>query len=138
MSIRTERVARLIQRELASILSNEFSEQIQPMVTVTGVRMTKDLSIAYVHVSVMGQTEAERASGFQHLQTLTPQIRTVLARRIRHQFRSMPDVRFFLDESLEDARRMNDLFERIRAERKRRGEDEARPPEETQEQPGEA
>lgn len=137
MSIRTEKVARLMQRELASILSNEFSEQLQPLVTVTGVRMTRDLSIAYVHVSVMGQTEAERTSGFQHLQALTSQVRTVLARRIRHQFRSMPELRFFLDESLEEARRMNDLFERIRAERQRRGGDDL-PSEEAQEKTGEA
>ncbi len=120
MSIRTERVAKLFQREVADILITEFSEQIQPMVTVTGARVTKDLSVAYVYVSVFGTTKPERQAAFQHLQELTPQIRTALARRIRHQVRSIPELKFFLDESLQQARKLDDIFDRIREERERR------------------
>ena len=90
------------------------------MVTVTGVRMTKDLSIAYVHVSVLADTLAQRQTVFLRLEALTPQVRQILAGRIRHQMRSVPEVRFFLDESLQEAQRMEDLFDRIRAERQRR------------------
>jgi ribosome-binding factor A len=125
MSIRSERVSRLLQREVADILATEFSDQLNPMVTVTGVRMTKDFSIAYVDVSVMGSTKAEKESGFQHLNALTSQIRGSLAARIRHQMRAVPEIRFFLDESLERAKHMDTLFDRIRAERDHReGTDE--------------
>lgn len=120
MGIRTERVAKLLQREVADILLSEFSEELQPMVTVTGVRMTKDLSIAYVHVSVLGDTLPQRQSAFKHLEELTPKVRTALAGRIRHQMRAVPELRFFLDESLQEAQKMEDLFDRIRAERERR------------------
>jgi ribosome-binding factor A len=120
MSIRTERVARLLQREIADILNKEFDQQL--MVTVTDTRVTKDLSIAYVHVSVMGSTPEQRQATFRHLQEQNSQIRAALAGRIRHQLRLIPELRFFLDESLERARRMETLFDRIRAERERREE----------------
>jgi ribosome-binding factor A len=120
MSIRTERVAKLLQREIADILQTEFSEQLPGLFTVTNVRMTKDLSIAYVDVSVYGQELSQRRAAFRHLEELTPQIRSTLANRIRHQVRGIPEVRFFLDESIQEAKRMDELFERIRAERERR------------------
>lgn len=120
MGIRTERVAKLIQREVADILTTELNQELQAMVTVTGVRVTKDLSIAYVHVSVLGDTLAQRQTGFKRVEDLTSQIRQALAARIRHQMKSVPELRFFLDESLQEAQHMENLFDRIRAERERR------------------
>lgn len=123
MSIRTERVGKLLQREIADILQTEFAVQLPAMYTVTNVRMTKDLGIAYVDVSVYGQELSQRKSAFRHLEELTPQIRSSLADRIRHQVRSIPEVKFFLDESIHEAKRMDELFDRIRAERERREAD---------------
>lgn len=119
MSIRTERVAKLLQREIADILSKEFGEQ-QPMITVTNTRVTKDLSIAYVYLSVMGESAPQRQASFRHIEDQTAQIRHSLAGRIRHQLKAVPELKFFLDESLEEAQKMETLFDRIRAERERR------------------
>lgn len=124
MSIRTERVGKLLQREIADILQTDFSEQLPAMCTITNVRMTKDLGIAYVDVSVFGDQLSQRKDAFRHLEELTPQIRSTLADRIRHQLRGIPEVKFFLDESIHDAKRMDELFDRIRAERQRREDDE--------------
>ncbi len=123
MSIRTEKVAELIQREVADILQREFADQLHPMVTITRARVTPDLSTAYVHASVLGDTEAQREATFKQLQALTPQVRDALAARIRHQMRTIPEIRFFLDESLQKAKRMENLFDRIRKERERRNAD---------------
>lgn len=120
MSIRTKRVAELIQREVAQILQQDYAERLTPMVTITDARVTKDLSIAYVYASVMGDTEAERKATFKQLEALSDEVRSSLANRIRHQMRTIPEVRFFLDESLQRAKRMETLFDRIRAERERR------------------
>ena len=106
------------------MLGTEFSEQLQPMVTVTGARVTKDLSIAYLYVSVFGDAEAQRKATFKHLETLTPKIRIALASRIRHQLRTVPEIKFFLDESQIEAHKMENIFDRIRAERARRDGDE--------------
>lgn len=120
MSIRTEQVAELIQREVASILQRDYADQLQPMVTITHARVTPDLSIAYVYASVLGDTSAKREATFRQLKALAPQIRDTLASRIRHQMRTVPELNFFLDESLQKAKRMDDLFDRIREERERR------------------
>lgn len=120
MSIRTERVAELVQREVARILQREYADQLQPMVTITHARVTGDLSIAYVYASVLGDTSEEREATFKQLKALTPEIRDQLASRIRHQVREIPELKFFLDESLQKAKRMENLFDRIREERERR------------------
>ncbi len=69
MSIRTERVARMIQREVADLLQTDFGEASQSLVTVTGTRVTADLGIAYVNVSVLGDTPESRKAAFQRLDT---------------------------------------------------------------------
>lgn len=120
MSIYTERVAELVQREVARILQRDYSDQLQPMVTITRARVTGDLSIAYVYASVMGDTSEEREATFRQLKALTDDIREKLASRIRHEVREIPELKFFHDESLEEAKRMENLFDRIRAERERR------------------
>ena len=123
MSIRTERIAALVQREIADLLNTDFAEQVQPLVTVTNARVTPDLSIAYVYVSIYGDTHVQRTDALQHLRTLIPDLRQALAGRVRHQLRNVPELKLFLDESLQHAQEMEDLFERIRDERKRRESD---------------
>jgi len=120
MSIRTERVAKLIQREVAKLLSTDFADQVKPLVTVTDARVTKDLSIAYVYVSVMGDSSEQRETTFKRLESQLPELRSALASRVRHQLRIIPELRLFLDESLQRAERMENLFDRIQAERERR------------------
>lgn len=120
MSIRTERVARLVQREIASILLNDFSQEIPGLVTVTAARVTGDLSIAYVYVSVLSPTEEEKNAVFRHLESLTADIRVELASRIRHQVRKIPELRFFLDETQEQVARLEALFDDIRTEKEQR------------------
>lgn len=115
MSVRAERVARLLQREIADILMRDLGPSL--MVTVTDARVSRDLSIAYLSVSVMGGTPEQRQATFSRLVDRTTVVRNQLARRIRHQMRAVPELRFFLDESQENVRRMDTIFERIRQER---------------------
>jgi len=122
MSIHAERVSELVQREVARILQREYADQLQPMVTITRARMTGDLSIAYVYASVLGDTSEEREATFRQLKALAPEIREKLASRIRHKVREIPELKFFLDESLQKAKRMETLFDRIREERERRAD----------------
>jgi len=120
MSIRTERVASLFQREIAGILSLEYADLLHPMVTVTGVRVTNDLSIAYVYLSVMGDSPAQKTAVLAKVKDFMPRIRKTLGQAIRHQVKSIPELRFFLDETLENAQRMDELFGKINEERTER------------------
>lgn len=117
MSIRTDRVASLIQREVADILQKEFQEASQSLITVTGARITNDLSIATLTISVLGATEESRKAAFRRLDAQSDDIRHALAGRIRHDLRRMPELRFVLDEGAERSARMDRLFDRIREER---------------------
>ncbi|GAB5519260.1 MAG: 30S ribosome-binding factor RbfA [Rhodothermales bacterium] len=110
----------MIQKDVAALLSTEFSQDLPFMVTVTSVRMTRDLSIAYVYVTILGQTESEKQAAFRHLGEMTPKIRTALASTVRHQLRKVPELKFFLDNTLEESKKMDDLFAKIRAEREER------------------
>lgn len=116
MSIRTEKVARMIQREIADLLQNDFYEASQAFLTVTDVRMTPDLSIAYINISVMG-TDEEKKIALNRLDLAKVQIRKALAQRIRHQVRHIPNLKFFPDEALQHASKMDELFNQIKKER---------------------
>ena len=117
MSIRTDRVARMIQREVADVLQQDFSEATQSLLTVTDARVTKDLGIAYLNVSILGDSKPQRDAAFARLEGQTDQIRHALAQRIRHQVRRIPELRFFLDEGPQKVARMEELFDQIRADR---------------------
>ncbi len=117
MSIRTDRVSRMIQREVADLLQSDFSEATQSLVTVTGARVSPDLGVASIEVSVLGETPEARRAAFARVEGLATQVRHALAQRIRHQVRRIPEVRFFLDEGPQRAARMDELFARIAAER---------------------
>lgn len=120
MSIRTERVAELIQQEVAKILQRDYADRLQPLVTITDARMTPDLSIAYLYASVLGEKKEQREAAFRHLEELAPEVREKLASKIRHQLRTVPELKFFLDETQQRVRRLDSLFDRIQEERNRR------------------
>ena len=122
MSIRTERVSKLVQREVADLLQGEFHEMSHSMLTVTDVRVTADLGIAYIQVSAMGETKRQREIAVKRVEEMAPQVRHALAGRVRHQMRRVPELKFFLDDSAHDAKKLDDIFAQIRAER---GGDEA-------------
>ncbi len=136
MSIRTERVARMIQREVADLLQNDFNEASHSLMTITDTRITKDLGTAYINVSVLGDSAEARTAAFARLESQTVAIRTALAQRIRHQVRRIPEIKFFLDEGPQQAARMNDVFDKIRADREERGVPDEAPSEETPESRG--
>ncbi len=107
-----QRVARLMHREIADILARELPDQ--SMVTVTGVRVTRDLSIAYVDLSFMIDSVEDRQTAFDVLVSQTALVRKFLAQRIRHQIRAVPSIRFFLDDSQDQVRKLDTLFEKIK------------------------
>ena len=117
MSLRTQRVARLIQRDVATILQQEYAGVTQNMVTVTGVRITKDLGIAYIDVSVFAQSASEKEAIFQKMVAVSSEVRHSLASKVRHQLRVVPELRFFLDDSADKQAEMEQLFSKIRAQR---------------------
>lgn len=112
MSIRTERVASQIQKDLGDILRKEY-QPVGTFVSITKVVMTDDLSIAKVYLSIFAPGR-ETDPLYDRIDRSQDEIRHELAKRIRHQVRRIPDLLFFVDESSEIADKMERLFQRVR------------------------
>jgi len=97
---RQQKIARQIQKDVADIFSHEFASRLRGvMTTVTTVRMSPDLGYAKIYVSVFPFAEAERV--MQLLDAENWFVRRALGQRIKHQLKSVPELQFFLDDSLE-------------------------------------
>jgi len=124
MSIRTERLAAVIQRDLGHIIQQSYQKS-GSFITVTQVEVTQDLLIAKVFLSIYAPGKDEDAI-FSNLEEHNAAIRKELASKIRHQVRRIPELHFNKDESAEYVDKMENLFDRFREERKQRstGEEE--------------
>ncbi len=112
MSIRTEKVASLLQRELSAIFERELPRS-GPLVTVAEVKITADLGIARVYVSIIG-SEAQSAEVMEFLHTENKGIRKTLSSKIRNQFRRIPELEFYEDRLFEQANRIEQLLKSVR------------------------
>lgn len=99
-SIRQNKIARLLQKELAEIFQKESKNLFNgKMVTVTVVRITPDLSLAKVYLSIYPLKENDSFSTIVNQSAKT--IRNFLSKRIRHQVRVIPELSFYQDDSLD-------------------------------------
>ncbi|MEX2572913.1 MAG: 30S ribosome-binding factor RbfA [Balneolaceae bacterium] len=112
MSIRTERLGAVIQRDLGEILQQDY-QMSGTFITVTRVRVTPDLSIAKIYISVFSP-ERDSETVFQYIDEHTSEIRYELAGRIRHQVRRIPELHFYVDDSAEYVNRMEHLFKKVK------------------------
>jgi len=118
MSIRTERLAAVIQQDLGKIIQQDYQKN-GSFITVTHVEVTPDLMIAKVYLSIFAPGKDEDAI-FGNLEEHNAAIRKELASKIRHQVRRIPELHFSKDESAEYVDKMENLFDKIRKERKQR------------------
>ncbi len=111
MSVRTNRLAAVIQRDLGTMLQQQYQPE-GTFITVTRVRVTKDLSIAKVYLSVFSPgTDPDGI--YQYIDDHTAEIRHELASLIRHQVRRIPELQFYVDDSAEYVNRMETLFKKV-------------------------
>jgi ribosome-binding factor A len=99
-STRQKKVARLIQKEIADILLKKGSE-LGPgkLISVTKVRVSPDLSFAKVYLSIFPAVNQEAV--FTSVQEHTAKIRFELGHKVRSQLRIVPDIAFYIDDSLD-------------------------------------
>lgn len=110
---RPDQVGESIRQVIADLLLTELRDPRIGFVTVTGVQVTPDLSVATVRVSVMG-TEAEREQALEGLESAAGFLRTRVGRTLST--RVTPELRFELDRGLEHAARINRILGELRGE----------------------
>ena len=78
------------------------------MITVTVVRISPDLSVAKVYLSIFPSEEPDKF--LKNIQHHVKHIRNELGKRVRHQLRIVPELAFFIDDSLDYADHIDDLL----------------------------
>ena len=121
-SRRPRKVAQSIQREIASLLLLDVKDPHVRNVTITGVTVSKDLTVARVRFLVLGtgqepdeMAERMRAEASEGLERAKGFLRREVGRRVG--LRVVPDLRFHWDQGIEHRRRMDDIFAEIAADR---------------------
>lgn len=110
-STRQLKVGRELQKSLAEILRNKGMAAFGgAMVTVSEVRISPDLSVAKVYVSVFPSAKAE--SVMEILLENSKALRGELGRLVAKQFRIVPELVFQLDTSLDYAEHIDDLLKK--------------------------
>jgi len=110
---RTGRVGEQIKKEISSLIQMELKDPRIGFVTVTGVEVTGDLSLARVYLSILG-SEEEKAETLKSLQRAKGFLRTELGRRIR--LRLTPEIEFRFDSSIEYGSRIEALLHELNRE----------------------
>ena len=107
-STRQSKIARLIQKELSEIFLLQAKSMNGVLVSVTAVRVSPDLSIARVYISVFPSERGDEI--VKNLNDNMRSIRFELGNRLRHQLRIIPELKFFIDDSLDYLERIDALL----------------------------
>ena len=96
---RQAKIARLIQKELSEIFRLQTAKTHGVLVSVSAVRVSPDLSIAKVYLSIFPTDKSQEL-----LESITASAKTIryeLAQRVRFQLRKCPELSFYIDDSLD-------------------------------------
>jgi ribosome-binding factor A len=106
---RQQKIGRLLQRDLSEIFQFDMKAiAAGSLVTVTKVTVSPDLSIAKVFLSLFGAKDKQVI--LSAIKLRSKEIRLLLGKRVRHQLRIIPDLMFFLDDSLDYIEHIDQLL----------------------------
>ena len=107
---RQNRIARLLQKELAQIFQSQTRMLHGVRVSVTRATVSPDLSICTAYLSVFPSEKGEEI--LKNINRNEKTIRYELGTRIRNQVRIIPELRFFIDDSLDYIERIDELLKK--------------------------
>jgi ribosome-binding factor A len=112
---RVARIAELIQKELSVILKKEITDSRLKFITITSVKVSRDLSFAdilFTQIDVEDSSDKPRSKeiAVKLLQKAAARLRYALAQRL--QLRIVPSLRFFYDDLMEESHRLHALIDK--------------------------
>ena len=107
-STRQQKIARLLQKELGNIFLPYAKEMQGTLITVTEVRISPDLAIAKVFLSVFPIEKSEMVLNYKKKKQKT--IRFELGKKV--QLRIVPELTFFIDETMEELEKIDRLLKK--------------------------
>jgi ribosome-binding factor A len=112
-TIRQEKLNSLLQKELAEIFRTAMQTHFTGiMFTVTYVNVTNDMSLARVNLSMFPATANDKPTLLKQVKERSGEIRLLLGRRIKNQLRIVPQLQFFIDDTLDKAQRIEELLKK--------------------------
>ncbi|HLF62686.1 MAG TPA: 30S ribosome-binding factor RbfA [Saprospiraceae bacterium] len=123
-AIRQNQIAEMIRRNFSLVLQDEgkYIFDADPLVTVTSVRMSPDLGLAKIYLSVYN-TDNKQAV-ILSMNEEKGRLKLSLGQRLRKQMRRMPDIDFYLDDTLDEMYRLNALFNKLHTDGQMGSEEE--------------
>jgi len=105
---RQNKIARLLQKEMSQIFLQQTKATHGVLVSVTGTRVSPDLSVASFSLSIFPSERKQEI--LNNINGNSRSIRYELGQRLRYQLRIIPEVRFFLDDSLDYLEHIDNLL----------------------------
>ena len=107
---RQNRISRLLQKELASIFQTQTRMMHGVLVSVTRVKVSPDLSICTAYLSIFPSEKGDEL--LKSINANEKTIRYELGQRVHNQLRIIPELRFFIDDSLDYIERIDELLKK--------------------------
>ena len=107
---RQNKIARLIQKELSEIFLLQTRSMPGVLVSVSIVRISPDMSYVRAYLSVFPSERGEEI--VKNINDNAKAIRFELGNRVRHQLRIIPELKFFVDDSLDYADKIDQLLKK--------------------------
>ena len=107
---RLEKINRLVQKELSEIFRLETAKTTGVLISVSHVRVSPDLSVARVHLSIFPSEKG--AEMISNINTNATAIRYDLSQRLRYQLRRTPELTFYIDDSLDYIEHIDQLLKK--------------------------
>jgi ribosome-binding factor A len=105
---RQNKIARLLQKELSVIFQEQTRSTHGVMISVTRTKVSPDLSICTAYLSIFPSEKGPEL--LANIEKNVAQVRYALGQRVRYQLRIVPNLRFFIDDSLDYIDRIDQLL----------------------------
>ncbi|MDY2641974.1 MAG: 30S ribosome-binding factor RbfA [Mediterranea sp.] len=107
---RQNKIARLLQKELSDIFLLQTKSMHGVLVSVSAVRISPDMSVARAYLSIFPSERADEI--IKNINANMKSVRYELGTRVRYQLRIIPELKFFVDDSLDYAEHIDELLKK--------------------------
>ncbi len=112
-SIKQRKVAELVQMAVSDyFLMHSTIDYMGAFVNISEVKITGDLSIAKIYVSILPSDKYDRKSVFQQIEENNKKIRKYIGEKLAKKLRKIPELRFYFDDSLDIAEKIEQLLKK--------------------------
>lgn len=118
MSVRQEKISSLIQETLSAIFLQKLLDPELGLVTITKTKISPDLKIAKVYLSVYEKSKREYV--LEHVESIKGYIRSELAKRT--ELRHTPELNFYIDDTMDYVDKINEIFKNIQNDSNKKDE----------------